>query len=89
MDRRARSYTAAFGLDGRVCDESDATTCAHCQFLVRVATGRPGSADAPGFCRSCMAIICRRCEAARECTPFMRAIERSEERGRRARAMGL
>lgn len=88
MSRQARSYTAAIALDGRLVDEHDAASCAHCQRVVRVKA-KAGTEDAPGFCRCCMAIVCRRCETKRECTPFMRAIEAQEARGRALRSMGL
>lgn len=74
--------------------ERDTVTCRHCQRVVLV---KPGSAatvyleqqpsgqwlETPGACcRSCMAPICRHCEALGRCTPFERRLEAYEARMR-------
>lgn len=59
--------------------ECDTHTCAHCQRIVHVAAGK-NFEDIADFCRSCMQVICARCAERRECTPFLKMLERWEAR---------
>lgn len=75
------------GRDGRLV-EHDTVLCCHCQAVLKLNT--PGNAY--GFCTRCSRYHCPT-EACEVCTPFMRAIDRAEDREYHrqqfARAAGL
>lgn len=72
-------------------DEEDTFTCCHCNALVvllpqrtamtEVQSKDPLVAEAAGvpFCISCMKPICRGCNG-KPCVPFMKKIDRAEQR---------
>jgi hypothetical protein len=80
--------------DGRVWKEGDTYTCAHasgenpCQRVIHVPAGRKLE-ELADICFGCMKVICLKCAAKRECTPFLKAIEKAEERDYRIRQYGL
>lgn len=85
--RNAGGYASIVGPDPTV--EIDTFTCVHCNGVVFVRE----RADMGGFCRQCMRHICGSCADSGECTPFLKAIEKSEEAGAKRRqlekALGL
>ena len=59
--------------------ENDTMTCAHCQKVTLLkAMVRPD--EQGGFCRKCMALVCKDC-AGKECKPIMIQIEEWEKVG--------
>jgi hypothetical protein len=61
--------------------EHDTFTCAHCQKVTFLkALARPD--DQGGFCRKCMALVCKEC-AGKECKPIMKQVEEWEKIGNR------
>lgn len=87
---------------GAPVQEFDSCQCGHCQKVIFVkprsastvyliTTGVPGRfKEEPGaFCRVCMRPVCLPCHAQGTCTPFERALERSEARDRFLRSAGL
>lgn len=88
--RRPQGYLVGFYPEGPP-KEADSFTCAHCQRVVFVKP-RMDPADMGGLCKQCGGLICARC-VGQGCTPWEKAMERTEarERTRRAfeRAAGL
>jgi len=58
--------------------EIDTFTCCHCNRVVHVPASQPLEAVGD-FCRQCMKLICERC-AGRPCVPFLKKLERMEQR---------
>jgi hypothetical protein len=59
--------------------EHDTITCAHCNKVKRLkAFIRPDEQE--GFCRKCMAYVCRDC-AGKPCNPIMKQVEDWEKIG--------
>jgi hypothetical protein len=82
--------------------EYDTCSCGHCQKVIftkprsattvyLIPTGVPGSfkEEAGAFCRVCMRPVCLPCDAHGRCTPFERALEKSEARDRLRRSVGV
>jgi hypothetical protein len=82
--------------------EMDTAQCGHCQKVIFVKPGsgstvyliptrQPGRyvEEAGAFCRVCMRPVCLRCHDQGRCTPFERALEKSEARDRLRRSIGL
>jgi hypothetical protein len=69
--------------------EVDTATCKHCQFLVMLNRRDGVKVEPPGYCLQCVGVICSKCVATGECTPFMRQVEEMEARGRLRRSMGV
>jgi len=67
--------------------EADTVSCVHCGGHSLVTVG-VSPQDEAGWCHSCFGVVCRVC-CSKPCTPFMKAIERSEERDRRRRSMSV
>lgn len=65
--------------------ECDTFTCGHCQQIVLVPP-RCDPAVMGGFCRQCMTPICPQCHDKGSCTPWEKAMERSEVRDRALRS---
>jgi hypothetical protein len=82
--RRPGGYAHALDIEGRVVDECDTYTCAHCNSVVRV---QPRTLI--GGCRQCDALVCEPCAQRGSCTPFERRMERAEARAASRRSMGL
>jgi hypothetical protein len=59
--------------------EQDTYTCAHCQKVTFVKPfQRPD--EHGGFCRKCMALVCKDC-SGKECKPIMKQVEEWERIG--------
>lgn len=56
--------------------ELDGFTCPHCQFVTLV---KPfcDPVDAGGYCMCCAKPICKNC-IGKDCTPFLKSIEKQE-----------
>lgn len=68
--------------------ETDTFTCAHCNSIVAVQP-KQRPEDIGGMCKQCMKLTCPHCTAAGHCTPFEKALERQEARGRALRSYGF
>lgn len=73
---------------GAPMHEADTFTCAHCQRVVIVKAGCD-PAEAGGFCRVEMKLICGPCADLGTCTPWEKTLEKAEARGRSLRSMGF
>ena len=71
-------------LDGEV----DTFTCNHCQFIVHVPP-RADPSNVGGLCRQCMGLICPKCVARGNCTPWEQTMEKMEAREDALRSYGL
>lgn len=85
--RKPGGYAVWTDADGQV-KETDTFTCHHCQFVVFVPA-RTDPANLGGLCKQCMGLICPTCVAKGICTPFEKALEQMEARGRFLRSAGL
>jgi hypothetical protein len=98
---KPQGYATIIDPDAPV-QELDSCQCGHCQKVIFVKprsastvylipTGVPGRfTEEPGaFCRVCMRPVCLRCHDQGRCTPFERALEKSEARDRLRRSIGL
>lgn len=90
MARRGLGY-ATISHPERKLVEMDTVLCAHCQFMIMLhdRTGKRTDLDVGGFCRQCMASVCGPCADLGSCTPFEKAVEASERRGRLLEAIGV
>jgi hypothetical protein len=68
--------------------ERDTIRCCHCQRVVEVPPFQSGPPDG-GWCGNCAAPVCGPCADLGICTPFERALEWAEARGRFLRSAGL
>jgi hypothetical protein len=66
--------------------ERDSFQCNHCQTVVFVEP-LSAPADAGGFCRRCMGLICGPCADAGNCVPWEKALEAMEKRSESRRRM--
>lgn len=82
---RPQGYATLTGPDGVV--ECDTSVCAHCNAITHVKP-RQDPATIGGLCKCCMGLICPRCVGG-ECVPFMKKIERWEQRNHALRSYGL
>jgi hypothetical protein len=80
VDRRAKGDFVINGplLPGQVA-EGETLMCVHCQKHWRV---RPGSGMQRGWCGRCGGPTCGKKACETRCTPFEKAIEMMEARGR-------
>lgn len=68
--------------------QADTFTCKHCQQIVMVQPLKDPS-ESGGFCRICWGLICKKCVAKGECTPWERQMEEMEARDRFRKSAGL
>ena len=66
----------------------DTAQCCHCNAIFRVKPLKD-PADAGGFCRLCMELICSGCADKGACTPFEKQLDEIEKRDRFMRSAGL
>lgn len=79
MRRRATGYMVGTDtLTGKVVDERDSFTCAHCNTVFWLKPGQDTAATG-GYCRACDSYVCPKC-AGQDCTVFMRKLERAMSR---------
>lgn len=74
---------------GKKLVEIDTATCVHCNSIVPLTKMDGTKADPPGYCLQCHGVICPKCSAHGECTPFMKWVEAQESKDRFARSIGL
>lgn len=82
--RRAGGYAVMHGPDGT--KECDTFQCAHCGGHTHVPP-RASPTDLGGYCGRCAAPVCPACHRRGTCTPFQKALERMEARGRLRRSL--
>lgn len=75
--RNAQGYAVWTGPNGM--KERDTFTCGHCNGVV-IVEPKADPADMGGLCKLCMKLVCPRCNAAGQCTPFLKKIEAAERK---------